>query len=90
MIDKQLVKQTFIEGATESRQFIDYLEKEFGREALYRLLFNYPKKWSKRKVKKRGSQEMEFLRLDYGVEFAAQKVRSLGGEYSRLFTEEGK
>lgn len=75
MVDKSLVKNTFLEGARESKQLIDSLENNFDRAELYRLLFNYPKKWSKRKVKKRGSQDMEFLRIEYGISVAVKSQR---------------
>lgn len=87
MVDNKLVKETLKAGMIESRIFIDNLEKMLGREQLYRFLFNYPKKWSKRKVKKRGARDIEFTRLDYGCNFAIKKVKALGGEYSQLFPE---
>ena len=87
-IDRELVKQTIKEAAIESRKQIDWMEEVMGREALYRIIFDYPKKWSKRKVKKRGSRDMEYLRLDFGISFVVESVTSLGKEYENIFSED--
>lgn len=87
-IDRELVKQTIKEAAIESRKQIDWMEEVMGREALYRIIFNYPKKWSKRKVKKRGSRDIEYVRLDYGSAHIVKKVTALGKEYENIFKED--
>jgi hypothetical protein len=87
-IDRDLVKITIKEALTQSRKKIDLMERILGRENLYRALFQYPKRWSRRKVKRIGSRDMEYLRLDFGMSFVTQAVKSLGKEYENIFSED--
>lgn len=87
-IDRDLVKRTIKEAAIQSRKKIDLMEKLLGREELYRALFQYPKKWSRRKVKKIGSRDMEYLRLDFGISCVVQAVTALGKEYENIFSKD--
>jgi hypothetical protein len=80
-IDKNLAKDACVDGLKQSRKMIDSMEKIFGKESLYRLLFEYPKKWSRRKVKKKGKKDMEYVRLDIGVKMALSCVANLGENY---------
>lgn len=87
-IDRDLVKRTIKEAAVQSRKKIDLMEKLLGREELYRALFQYPKKWSRRKVKKIGSRDMEYVRLEFGMSFIKQAVTALGEEYENIFSKD--
>lgn len=90
MIDKILVKETIRKGLLESKESLNYVLKTMGRENFYRMIFDFPKKWSKRKIKKKGDQKIELLRLEYGIEVAKSKVHNLGPEYSTIFSEDEK
>lgn len=72
VIDKELIHNTFKKSAKETMALFDKMEKYFGREMLYRVIFDYPKKWSKRKVKKKGSHDIQLLRLEYGLDKAIE------------------
>lgn len=87
-IDRDLVKRTIKEAAVQSRKKIDLMEKLLGRENLYRALFQYPKRWSRRKVKKIGSRDMEYVRLEFGMSFITQAVTALGKEYENIFSKD--
>jgi hypothetical protein len=87
-VDRALVKETFLQAVRQSRQDVDFMEECVGRYLLYRLMFEYPKKWSKRKVKKIGSKEMQFFRIDYGLEKGVEAVENLGPEYEELLSKE--
>jgi hypothetical protein len=87
-IDKDLVKKTIKEAAIQSRKKIDMIEKSIGREDLYRFLFQYPKKWSRRKVKKIGSRDIEHIRLEFGINEVVKAVTALGKDYENIFSED--
>lgn len=85
-IDKKLLRKTFESSAKETVQLFKSMESVFGRVFLYRILFEYPKKWSKRKVKKRGKKDIQYLKLEYGLHHFAKEASKLGPEYAKLFT----
>lgn len=87
-IDRDLVKETIKKALIESREFINRMEGILGREIFYRYLFNYPKKWSRRKVKKIGSRDIQYTRLDFGIAMVRLRVSSLGKEYENIFSED--
>ena len=80
-MDKKLMRETFKKSAKETVDTFKLIERVCGRYFLYRMLFNYPKKWSKRKVKKKGSYDIQILRLDYGLRQAVEAIEALGPEY---------
>ena len=86
-IDKKLMLETFKASAVQTKELFDGMERVFGRYNLYRLIFDYPKKWSKRKVKKRGKRDMQYVRMEIGVEQGAMAIAKLGPEYAALFKE---
>ena len=88
MIDKALVKETVLASFKKSNEDIEFMQKVLGREMFYRLIMNYPKKWSRRKVKKKGSRDFDLVKLEYGIQKMVEKVHSLGPEYEHLFMEE--
>jgi hypothetical protein len=87
-IDRDLVKETIKKALIESREFINRMEGILGREIFYRYLFKYPKKWSRRKVKKIGSRDIQYTRLDFGMAMVRLRVSSLGKEYENIFSED--
>ena len=87
-IDKELSKKAFKESAKKTMALFNMMEHVCGRCDLYRVLFDYPKKWSKRKVKKKGSYDIQLLRLDYGLSKAVEAISALGPEYAESFIKE--
>lgn len=88
MIDKDLVKETIKKSLQETNKQVQWMQKIMGREEFYRMVMNYPKKWSRRKVKKRGSRDFDLVKLEYGMENVVKDVHALGPEYEHLFKEE--
>jgi hypothetical protein len=87
-LDKQL--QNTEEGTLawgESMRKTEAIEKALGRELLYRYIFGYPKKWSKRKVKKKGKKDMDLLKLETAIHLGFDGIKKLGSEYKQYIEE---
>lgn len=88
VIDKEVMKAKFEESAKETNFTFDMMERILGRYQLYRFLFNYPKKWSKRKVKKKGSKDIQYLKLDYGIRKFIYDAKQISPEYNEELTKQ--
>lgn len=86
-LSKQMMKEAFLDNAFKVKDWVSDCEKALGRELLYRYIFGYPKKWSKRKVKKKGKKDMDLLKLETAVHLGFDGIKKLGSEYKQYIEE---
>lgn len=92
MVDKELMKVTLLNGIrdfTNKHQEAEGIFSQIlgGRDQYYRMLFKYPKKWSKRKVKKVGRRDYIQTRIELALEHGLDKVCKLGDDYANFVKE---
>ena len=86
-MDKNKARAAFIEAVKENTRQLDFMKEVMSKEDLYRIVFQYPKKWSRRKVKKRGNKDWDNAKVELGLEAGVRAVAALGPEYESKMQE---